>query len=434
MTNTYVTNATWAPAEQTSELDFCLSSPDAPSSLCLDGIPLPEVRETAPAGTMNIPAGAQVIDAKGKVLLPALFDLHAQIEIPGRSKRECIMRAGQAAIQGGVWGMLVMPSAAFCFDNAATLDSFHEAVASRSAAEMLPACCISQGMKGEQQAPYNTLSTTRGVSILSDGQNYPANTLMLYRAMQYAAELDLTFAVRGDVPALTEHTYAHPSATAYRLGLRPCPPCAEEIGLETLIRMAEDTGAKLHLQLVSTAEGVRIIREAKARGKAKLTAEVALHHLLYTHENIGDYDTVFKTTPPLRDTADCEALLAGVKDGTIDCIVSAHTPCTPFSKKQDFITAPQGMVALDHFLPTLYTYLVKPGLLSWAELVRACCVNPARIANPHDLEEDVPTTAPLLLFDPEAECVVSEATLPCGTLNTPLLGRTLHGGITLPLR
>ena len=126
MTNTYVTNATWAPAEQTSELDFCLSSPDAPSSLCLDGIPLPEVRETAPAGTMNIPAGAQVIDAKGKVLLPALFDLHAQIEIPGRSKRECIMRAGQAAIQGGVWGMLVMPSAAFCFDNAATLDSFHE--------------------------------------------------------------------------------------------------------------------------------------------------------------------------------------------------------------------------------------------------------------------------------------------------------------------
>ena len=429
MTHTYITHATWAPGGQ--ELDLCLGSAESP--VLLDSIPLPDVQRTAPAGSMEIPAGAPCINARGKLLMPALFDLHAQIEIPGRSKRECIMRAGQAALQGGVWGMLVMPSPTFCFDNAATLDSFHEAVATRSAAEMVPACCISQGMKGEQQAPYNSLSTTRGVSILSDGQNYPANTLMLYRAMQYAAELGLTFAVRGDVPALSAHTYAHPGATAYKLGLHPCPPCAEEIGLETLIRMAEDTGASLHLQLVSTAEGVNIIRRAKERGKAKLTAEVALHHLLYTHEGIGDYDTVYKTVPPLRDHADCEALLAGVKDGTIDCIVSAHTPCTPFAKKQDFISAPQGMVALDHFLPTIYTCLVKPGRLSWADVVRTCCVNPARIANPHDLEEDVPTTAPLLLFDPAADCVVSEATLPCGTLNTPLLGRTLEGGVILPL-
>lgn len=431
MTNTYITHATWALSGQ--ECDLCLSGADCPSEVFLNGIRLPDVREVAPGGSMQPIAGSQVIEAKGKILLPALFDLHTQIEIPGRSKRECIIRAGQAAIQGGVWGMLVMPSATFCFDNAATLDSFHEAVSTRSAAEMVPACCISQGMKGEQQAPYHTLSTTRGVSILSDGQSYPTNTLMLYRAMQYAAELGLTFAVRGDVPALSEHTYAQPGATAYRLGLRPCPPCAEEIGLETLIRMAEDTGARLHLQLVSTAEGVSIIRRAKERGKAKLTAEVALHHLLYTHEDIGDYDTVYKTVPPLRDRADCEALLAGVKEGVIDCIVSAHTPCTPFAKKQDFISAPQGMVALDHFLPALYTYLVKPGLLSWDELVRACSANPERIATPRDREEGVATSAPLLLFDPAATCVVSESTLPCGTLNTPLLGRTLQGSVTLPL-
>lgn len=432
MTNTYLTHATWAPTGQ--KLDFCLSSAGSPTTVFLDGIPLPDVQQVAPTGEMEIPAGATCIDAEGKVILPALFDLHTCIEIPGRSKRECIMRAGQAAIQGGVWGMLVMPSPAFCFDNTATLDSFHEAAATRSAAEMLPACCISLGMKGEQQAPYNTLSTTRGVSILSDGEHYPTNTLMLYRAMQYAAELGLTFAVRGDVPALSNHTYAHPGTTAYRLGLHPCPPCAEEIGLETLIRMAEDTGASLHLQLVSTAEGVSIIRRAKELGRAKITAEVALHHLLYTHEDIGDYNTIFKTTPPLRAKEDCEALLAGVKEGVIDCIVSAHTPCTPFAKKQDFISAPQGMAMLDHLLPTLYTHLVKPGLLSWAELVRACCINPARIANPHDLEEDVPTTAPLLLFDPQAERRVCEDTLPCGVLNTPLLGQALKGEVTLPLR
>ena len=431
MTNTYITHATWAPSGQ--ECDLCLSAAEYPEPIQMDGIPLQDVCKATPAGEMEIPAGARVIDARGKLLLPALFDMHTHIEIPGRSKRECIMRAGEAAIRGGVWGMLVLPSASFCFDNSAALDSFREAVANRSAAEMIPACCISLGMKGEQQAPYNTLSTTRGVSILSDGQSSPSNTLMLYRAMQYASELGLTFAVRGDLPALSTHTYAHPSATAYRLGLHPCPPCAEEIGTETLLRMAEDTGASLHLQLVSTAESVRIIRRAKERG-VHVTAEVALHHLLYTHESIGDYNTIFKTTPPLRDQEDCAALLAGVKDGTIDCIVSAHTPCTPFSKKQDFISAPQGMVGLDTFLPVLYTHLVKPGLLSWAELVRACSTRPAQIVNPQDTEEGVPMSAPLMLFDPAATFTVDEDTLPCGVLNTPHLGQSLCGGVTLPLR
>lgn len=432
MMNTYITHAVWAPTGQ--ECDLCLGAAESPTTLFMDDIPLQDVRKITPGGTMDIPSGARVIEAKGKLLLPALFDMHAQIEIPGRSKRECIMRAGEAAVRGGVWGMLVLPSPAFCFDNAAALDSFREAVSQRSAAEMSPACCISKGMKGEQQAPYNTLATTRGVSILTDGQRYPANTLMLYRAMQYAGELGLTFAVRGDVPALSEHTYAHPGATAYRLGLHPTPPCAEEIGIETLIRMAEATGAPLHLQLVSTAESVSIIRRAKARGTVKLTAEVALHHLLYTHENIGNYDTVYKTVPPLRDQKDREALLEGVKDGTIDCIVTAHTPCTPFSKKQDFITAPEGMVGLDTFLPALYTHLVKPGLLSWADVVRACCVRPAQIAAPRDIEEDLPVSTPLMLFDPEFEFTVNEETLPCGTLNTPLLGSKLHGAVTLPLR
>ena len=189
----------------------------------------------------------------------------------------------------------------------------------------------------------------------------------------------------------------------------------------------------MHVQSVSTAEGVEIIRRAKAAG-CRLTAEVALHHLLFTHEDIGEYDTNYKTLPPLRDRSDAEALLAGVKDGTIDCIVSDHTPCTPFAKKQDFTTAPQGMCLLDHFLPTLYTRLVQPGKLTWEELVRACCVNPCSIAVPDVMNPAEPEGMPLLLFDPETSTVVSEENLPCGTLNTPLLGQTLCGGVTLPLQ
>lgn len=429
MTKTYITNATWVLDGKKYDLSL---GQDAPTPCELNGIPLPGVSAIAPAGTLNIPQGAlRVHNAEGKLLMPALFDLHTKIEIDGRSKRECVSRAGQAAIAGGVWGMLVLPTPGFCFDNPAALDSFRDAVSQRSAAEMFTAGCISMGMKGEQQAPYNTLAA-RGVSILSDAEQTPTDILMLYRAMKYAADMGLTFAIRGDVPALTAGTYAHPGTTSYRLGLHGTPACAEEIGIETILRLAADAGAKVHVQTVSTAEGVEIIRRAKARGQ-KVTAEVALHHLLFTHEDIGDYNTTYKTLPPLRDADDCAALLRGVKDGTIDCIVTDHTPCTEFSKKQDFCTAPQGMCGLDTFLPAVYTHLIKPGHLTWEEAVRACCTAPVSIAEPTDPEEDIPAEAPLLLFDPEAAFTVTPESLFCGTLNTPYLNTTLFGRITLPL-
>ncbi|MBP3498845.1 MAG: hypothetical protein J6J97_02005 [Akkermansia sp.] len=429
MTSTYIRNATWAPTGE--KFDIRLAPGHSQVVPEFGGITISDA-EVSPAGQMNIPERARIIDAAGKLILPALFDMHAKVEIEGRSKRESVTRTGQAAVQGGVWGMLVQPTAGFMFDNSAALDSFREAVGQRSAAEMIPAGCISQGMKGDQQAPYNTLAA-RGISILSDAGERPGNLLMMHRAMKYVAELGMTMAIRGDVPSITANTCMHPGTTSYKLGLHGTPACAEEIGLEIIVRLAQDAGCKLHVQTVSTAEGVEIIRRAKAAG-CKVTAEVALHHLLFTHENVGDYDTNYKTLPPLRDKTDTEALLAGVKDGTIDCIVSDHTPCTPFAKKQDFPSAPQGMCLLDYFLPTIYTYLVKPGKLSWGELVQACCVNPCTIAYPDVIDAEEPEGMPLLLFDPQAASVVTEETLPCGTLNTPLLGHTLCGGVTLPLQ
>lgn len=429
MTNTYIRNAAWAP---TGELfDIKLAPGHSQVVPELGNLTISDA-EVCPSGQMSIPEHARVIDATGKLILPALFDLHAKVEIDGRSKRESVTRTGQAAVQGGVWGMLVQPTPGFLFDNSAALDSFREAVGQRSAAEMIPAGCISQGMKGDQQAPYNTMAA-RGIRILSDAGERPGNLLMLHRAMKYVAELDMTMAIRGDVPSITAGTCIHPGTTSYQLGLHGTPACAEEIGIEIIIRLAQDAGCRLHIQTVSTAEGVNIIRRAKAAG-ARITAEVALHHLLYTHEDIGEYDTHLKTLPPLRDKADTEALLAGIKDGTIDCIVSDHTPCTPFAKKQDFPTAPQGMCSLDHYLPTLYTHLIKTGKLSWAELVRACCVAPCAIACPDVTDPVEPEGMPLLLFDPSVTFTVTEQTLPSGTTNTPLMGTTLSGSVTLPLQ
>lgn len=419
MTKTYIKNATWALTGE--KLDICLG--DGVSVPVINGVILNGACAASPAGTMDIPADADVLDADGELLMPALFDLHAKIDISGKGLRECLNRADDAAHKGGVCGMLIMPTAGRCFDNGDAIESFVSATRISSETDMYPAGCISLGMEGEQQAPYNTLKSN-GVNILTDAENVPHNLLMLHRAMKYAAELGLTFAIRGDVPVLTEKTYMHPGTTSYKLGIHGTPACAEEIGIETVLRLAADAGAKVHIQTVSTAEGVAIIRRAKASGKVQVTAEVALHHLLYTHENVGDYDTTFKTLPPLREQSDCDALLAGVKDGTIDCIVTDHTPCIPFAKKQDFITAPQGMLALDTFLPALYTHLVKPGKLTWEEVVRACSLNPVAIAEPTWSNK-------MLLFDPRTTETVAADTLPTGTLNTPLLGTELCGSVTM---
>ncbi len=355
------------------------------------------------------------------VWLPGLFDMHVKIGQRGKTNRQVMKSASEAARQGGVRGMLVLPTPTLCFDNVAQIDSFFDGTALYADADvdMLPAGTISKDLEGKQQAPYDTLKG-RGVRIISDAERLPSSMLMLHRVMKYVAETGLIIALRGDIPSLTEGCCVTPSTTSYNLGLHGAPCCAEEIGTEIIIRLARDAGATLHIQTVSTAESVEIIRRAKAAGQP-ITAEVALHHLLYTHEDIGDYDTSFKTVPPLRHRHDCDALLAGVKDGTIDCIVSDHTPCTPFDKKQDFPTAPQGMIMLDTFLPLLYTKLVKTGKLSWEELIRACCTNPARIATGSE------TSGAPVVFLPDGARTITPELLPSATLNSPVLGATLEG-------
>lgn len=335
--------------------------------------------------------------------------------------------ATAAALHGGVTGLMAMPDTEPVMDNAAQITTFMEICRTDALVEVIPSGCLTKGDGGEEQASYDSLRA-KGVRFITDGDRAPDNMLLLYRAMQYASNLNLTFALRGDVPSLTARAAMHPGTTSYRLGLMGSPSCAEEIGLETIIRLSVDTGNSLHVQTVSTAGSVDILRRCK-RKTAGLSAEAALHHLLFTHEDVGRYDTCYKTLPPLRDQSDVDALIAAVNDGTIDCIVSDHTPCTPFSKLQDFVVAPQGMIALDTFLPAIYQYLVEPGKMSWQTVVRACSDAPRRLMGlaPVSLEEGAP--ANLVVFDPEGETPVTDETLRSRARNTPFLGKTLKGKV-----
>ncbi len=420
MTDCFITKATWAAD---GSLVDVLISKDAPTSRLNNGIDDQGVHlaaQVTPAGQVPAPAGVTVIDGSGQILLPGLVDLHARVTQSGKSSVKTVKLASQAAQKGGVSTLLAMPSKSHMFDNPAALDSFRDINIELPETDMQPAGCITLKCEGEQQSPYNTLAA-KGVTIFTDGDNAPSNMLMLYRAMQYIADLGLTFALRADLPAISKDCYVHRSTSSYMLGMRGLPACAEEIGTETILRLAADTQAKVHLQCVSTLGSVDILR----RNKGKATAEVALHHLLFTHEDIGDYDTTFKTLPPLRGQADCDALLEGIKDGTIDCIVSDHCPCSSFAKKQEFPSAPQGMIGLDTYLPSLYTQLVKTGKLNWAQLIQACCVRPAAILKG---QEDKPL--PIVLFNPEAKSSIQASDLPSGTINSPYLGQELDGAVS----
>ena len=261
----------------------------------------------APAGTLSADSAETVIDAAGKLVLPGLFDIHAHLCQPGREDKERIATATAAALHGGVTGLMAMPDTAPVMDNAAQITTFMEICRTDALVDVIPSGCLTKGDGGEEQASYDSLRA-KGVRFITDGDRAPDNMLLLYRAMQYASNLNLTFALRGDVPALTARAAMHPGTTSYRLGLAGSPSCAEEIGLETIIRLSVDTGNSLHVQTVSTAGSADILRRCKPETTG-LSAEVALHHLLFTHEDVGCYDTNYKTLPPLRDRKDVDALI-----------------------------------------------------------------------------------------------------------------------------
>jgi dihydroorotase len=385
------------------------------------------IRSIRPVGSSTAPSGATLIDAQGALLLPGLFDLHSHLGYPGQDLQQAVAQTAASALQGGVTGLQAMPDCSPVLDHSAQIKVLNEVCREQGNITIVPTGCITKGTQGEEQVPYDSLRA-QGVRFVTDGVHVPSNTLLLYRAMQYAAPLGITFALRGDVPELTSKGVMHPSSTSYKLGLHGLPACAEEIGIESMIRLAEATEARLHVQTVSTAEGAQSIRRWKAR-RSELSAEVALHHLIFTHENVGDYDTTFKTLPPLRESADVVALQEALTDGTIDCIVSDHTPVTPFSKLQDFCVAPQGMLALDTYLPALYTYLVKTGVLDWKQLIVLCSTNPRRLMNLQEVTLTEGSTADFVLFDPNKTFEITADSLKSRTLNSPFLGKSLNGRV-----
>lgn len=379
---------------------------------------------------LSAPGGAKVIDARGRLLMPAMFDAHVHLREPGQEAKEDIRSGSEAAINGGITGLVMMPNTSPAIDSAPVVRMVLDSAAKNSRIPIYTSGCVTKDRAGKELAGIDGMRAL-GVKMLTDDGDTTSDPAVLLRAMQYATEFGMFFASHCEVHELAGPRALNEGVVSYRLGIKGSPACAEEIIIDRDIRLAHAAGAHIHIQHVSSKLGMETIRWWKQRGDVKVTCEVAPHHLLFTEEDIGDYDTHYKMNPPLRTKADTEALLQGLIDGVFDLIATDHAPHTPFEKSQDFVSAPNGITGLETALVSLYHHFIATGKFGWDLVVKRYSAEPRRMMGLPAVPVEEGKPADFILFDPEAETTFTTAFMKSKSRNTPFLDKTLKGRVDL---
>lgn len=326
----------------------------------------------------DLPGSALVeIDLRGAAILPGLFDLHVDLREPGGEDAETVETGARAAARGGFTGLACMPGTPVPIDTRAVLDLLRERESVACGTRIHPVCALTRGMEGQRLTEMWELADAGAVAA-SDADAPTVSSEVLRRAMEYATMCGLPVFAQGEDHALRGRGVMHEGFWSTTLGLRGIPAAAEEIGIARNLSLARITGARLHVQRVSTRAGVELIRRAKESGLA-VTAETAPHYLGLTDEALRDYRSCFKVSPPLRPADDCAAVRAAVRDGTIDVLVSDHAPHTTVAKDVEFDQAPFGVVGLETAFGVAYRELVAREGMPLEDLVERFSGAPRRV-------------------------------------------------------
>ena len=365
-----------------------------------------------------------LIDARGKIVIPGLIDMHTHLREPGREDEETIYTGSIAGVAGGFTTLVCMANTTPPVDNGGLVRFILEA---KKEATVLPVGAITKSRMGKELAEIGDMVEAGAVAISDDGDPVLDSSIMR-RALEYAKIFDIPVISHAEDKRLSGRGVVNEGVVALKLGLPGIPSIAEDIMVARDIYLAKYTGGRVHFAHVSTEGAVSLIREAKAEG-VKVTAEVTPHHLIFTEEDVlaNPYDTNYKVNPPLRTERDRVALIEALKDGTIDVIATDHAPHASFEKELQFIDAPFGIIGLETALPVLVDKLVNTGELDWMTFIAKLTVNPAKILGLDKgwLKEGEP--AELVVFDPEAEWVFdSPRSL---SRNSPFLGKRLKGKV-----
>lgn len=374
-------------------------------------------------------AGAEVVDATGKWIVPGLIDMHVHLREPGDEHKETIATGTRAAAAGGFTAVACMPNTRPVNDSEA-VTAFILAKAQEGSARVYPVGAISREMKGEALAPLGELRRAGVVAVTDDGRPV-GNSQLMRRAMEYGANHELLVISHAEEMSLSENGVMNEGPLATRLGLRGIPHIAEEIMVYRDLALACYTGRPVHIAHVSTREAVDLIRRAKAQG-CRVTAETAPHYFSLTEAAVDRYNTRAKMNPPLRTAADVAAIRQGLADGTLDAIATDHAPHSELEKEVEFDLAANGIIGLESSLP-LGLVLVREGLVTPARLVELMSTNPARILGVAGGTLSPGAAADVTVIDPEARFVFSEADLASKSRNSPFLGWEMQGRAVLTL-
>ncbi len=366
------------------------------------------------------------LDANGLVVLPGLVDLAARLREPGEEHKASIASEVLAAAAGGITSLCAMPDTSPVTDTTAVVELVTRRARQAHRSRVIPIAALTQKLAGEQLTEMAAMKAAGCVAV-SDGGRPVMNTLVLRRAMEYAATQDLTVMLTPVDPYLSEGFHMHEGWVATRLGIAGIPVAAETAALARYLALAEETGAQVHFQRISSGRGAAMVKEARERG-LPVTADVAMHHLFLTEMDVSGYDSQCNVQPPLRSHADREALRAAVADGSLQAICSDHQPHEPDAKQVPFVSAEPGISGLDSLLP-LGLRLVEEGLLELSTLLRRLSLEPAGILGLPGGHLQPGAPADLCLLDPEQIWRLDTDTMLSRGKNSPFLGWEFTGRV-----
>ncbi|MCM8820786.1 MAG: dihydroorotase, partial [Candidatus Omnitrophica bacterium] len=368
--------------------------------------------------------GINIIDAKGMFVFPALIDLHCHLREPGREDEETIYTGSLSAVSGGFTTICCMPNTSPPLDNKVAI-RFVIDRARDALCEVLPIGAITLGREGKELAPYGEMVEEGAVAFSDDG-DCVMDSLVMRRALEYTKLYKKPVISHSEDKNLSRTGVMNEGAISTKMGLSGIPYQAEVVMVYRDIALAHMTGGKLHLAHLSVAGSVEMVREAKKKMK-NLTSEVAIHHLVLTEEDVNGYNTNAKVMPPLRTKKDITALIKGLKDGTIDCIVTDHAPHTQEEKDSGFESAPFGIIGFETAL-SLSMALQEKGL-SIMNIISLLTTGPARVLGIDRGCIAEGRYADVVVFDPEREWIYRKEDIRSKSKNSPFIGRKMKGKV-----
>lgn len=377
---------------------------------------------------LEMPKGV-VRDMTGKILMPGLVDMHVHLRDPGLEQKEDMASGTRAAAHGGFTAICAMPNTDPVIDNALGVEYIKARAKEVGKCRVIVSGACTKGLHGEILSEMGDMFAHGAAAFTDDGHGIQSAGMMRL-VMDYAVQFGCPVMPHCQDDSLVGNGQVNEGSASTRLGLAGWPAIGEELEIARDIELCRLTGCPVHIQHITTARGLELVRAAKEQG-LPVTCEVTPHHMFLTEDDIGDdYPTSLKVNPPLRTPDDAVALVEGIADGTVDAIVTDHAPHTDWEKDREFELAPFGMIGLETSVGLVLTYLVNKGIIDYRKMIEVMAVNPRRILGQESVSLSKGSTADITVIDPDRKWVVSREGFYSKAGNSGFYGYELTGCAT----